>query len=45
MPALVNPPQLRTQTNLASAEPLALQEGKSLSKAEVLRDFRIQKGE
>lgn len=46
MPTLVNQPQLKTQTNLASAEPLAPpQEGKTFSKAEALRDFRIQKGE
>jgi gamma-tubulin complex component 3 len=44
MPTLVNPPQLKTQTHLTSAEPLAPQEGKTLSKAEALRDFRIQKG-
>ena len=41
MPTLVNPPQLKTQTHLASAEP---HEGKILSKAEALRNFRIQKG-
>ena len=45
MPALVNPPQLKTQTHLPSAEPLAPQEGKTMSKAETLRDFRIQKGD
>jgi hypothetical protein len=45
MLTLVNPPQLKTQTNSASAEPLAPQEGKTLSKAEALRDFRIKKGD
>ena len=45
MPILVNPPQLKTRTKLASAEPLAPQEGKILSKAEALRDFRTQKGD
>lgn len=45
MPTLVNPPSLKTQTRLASSDSLAPQEGKIFSKAEALRDFRIQKGD
>ena len=45
MPTLVNPPPLKTQTRLASVDSLAPQEGKNFSKAEALRDFRIQKGD
>jgi hypothetical protein len=45
MPTLVNPPPSKTQAHLASVEPPAPQEGKTFSKAEALRDFRMQKGD